>query len=274
MEISLVALRRLAPTPNALAIALLLVEHVDAKGCITARTVDIAEEVGISRPTAQRAIAELITAGFMTRLVRGRYQLSMSELCQSVSEERSLVSEPEYVRTTSNSQEVKEVPNGTSGAEAPKGITLRTYDDGDDIGGVGRIESKSPPVPRKRATPVPSNHRSVPRSEWTMDFVYKEFTHRLWLWQRTTGKTLPGDQDKPLKSVLRKWALDYGLTPQEAAELCDRFFDDPKQTVLFGKGWIVYRQFLYYVKVNLMDVRGTVITEDFRDSLYQQEVPW
>jgi hypothetical protein len=282
MQISLRDLRALKLSPNATAIAVIMVDSATAQGRAYARTVDIVDELGISRPTAQRAIAELITAGFMSRVVRGVYQICVSEEVSPVSEERSPVSVSRYVRTTnSHKQETKEIPNGISGADAPKapnenpkGITVVTYDDGDDLGGVGMVEPKPEPEPRKRRRSVPSLHRNVPREQWTMDFVYKEFNHRLFLWSRKTGKDLPGDQEKPLKAALRTWALDYGLTPQEAATLCDRFFDSTMETAKFGKGQPVYRQFLYYVKVNLTGLRGTVISDEFVESLYEQDVPW
>lgn len=280
MQISLGALRRLRLSPNALAAALCLMDCAEDDGRVMMRTADLAAEFGVTPRTMQTAIRELIDAAFMTRIVRGVYQIrvsAVSEERKTSSEERKSVSEPGYVRTTSSS-DITEVPDGTSAApsaeKSTKGITLVRYeDDGQGLAGVGQSETVKA-EPRRQRRGVPDLHRSVPREDWTMAFVAKEVNHRLWQWQRRSGKTLAGSQTKNLTQALNTWALDYGVTPQEAATLCDRFFDDTAQTSRLGKNATVTAQFLQYVKVNLQNVRDIVVTDEYRESVMSQELPW
>lgn len=292
MEISLGALRRLGLAPNSLAVGLFLMDHADDHGRITARSADLAEEMDMGLRTVQIAVRELIDSGFMSRVRRGSYQIDLSALAprqetaqqtahevHAGAQEVQLAASKRYVRTTTSTSDNDETANAVSSERGrapgtPKGITMIAYDDGEGLGGLGRVDGHSSAKDARRNAKVPDLHREVPRDQWTMSFVVKEFKHRLWQWQRSSGKSLVGDHTKSLAPALNRLAKTSTLTVQEAAALCDMFFDDQRETARLGKGVLAYVQFLQYVKVNVDQIRGTVVTDEYRESVMSQELPW
>lgn len=272
-----------------MAVAVILLDLAEDDGRVTARTDDLANELGVSRTTAQRAVRDLITAGFMTRLVRGSYRIEA--LAGTVSSDRSLVNTTEersYLdRTTSSTSSKTSKPDGSAThSQAPsapnarinpicrKGLDMARYtDDGEDLAGFGLTEYRPPkPANRPKAKAVPNLHRAVPRDEWTMEFVVKEFRHRFYLWKNSGQvRSQPiGERLKPLMIGLRKWQAEYGVSVQEAADLCDRFWDDPDQTSRIGNAVPATNLFLHFVKMNIDSVRANELPEDYFDLLDAQ----
>ena len=145
--------------------------------------------------------------------------------------------------------------------------------EGDDLGGPGLIEDRPPAKSRHRAKrryKVPATHRDTPREDWTMDFVAKEFRLRLqkakpltldnW---RTAGVIGIGTGGNRMLLALKKWEFEYGITPQEAALLVDRFFDDPRQVSRIDNDIPAYRIFMEYLKRNIDGLRKRNVDPEF-----------
>ena len=149
------------------------------------------------------------------------------------------------------------------------------YEDPDEIdtAGIGRIEAPPKPTKRKPTKTVPSLHRQVPREEWDMNFVAKEFKHR---YQPIAMRRnlIGGGGDKQLGMILRKWQADYGLTPQQAATLCDDFFADEREVARISNDPPAFRQWLNYVKKNFDRVSASQITTADIERVEAQEVPF
>lgn len=254
-------------------------------------TKDIAAILDMTERQARRVIQSLIEAGLMTRVQRGVYRIHMPEERTSVSyegtsgdHERTPVSVLLPVSSHMTIDLVTKTPNGVlvGRSAPPKGYTTTKgntvadgydADDVSDLGGVGHIRSADRPSKRRSRPATPQFHRSVPRSEWDMNFVAKEFRHRLhpFVVQRNLigaggGKSLP--------AALRRWEAEYGLTPQEAATLCDDFFDDERQAARISNSVEAYRQWLQYIKENFDRVHIGDVEDADVARVASQEVPF
>ena len=257
------------------------------------RTVEIAELVGITERHARRVLAHLLGAGLIERETRGLYRLVRSGERTSMS--GNLFG---YMATSSKAVLPEDTSYLQSGGDIPpRGMndtkeTSVARDDyeteGDDLGGLGLTEPR--PSLTKRVTTakaeaarpkVPAAHRDVSRDRWTMDFVAKEFRLRardfgaqptIATWRERTVINPTGGNS--LVMTLKAWQAQQGITPQEAATLLDRFFDDPKQTDRIDSSIEAYRIYLDYLKRNVDLLRRESTSAHVRDLIDSQVISW
>lgn len=237
------------------------------------RTSDLAPILKCTDRTARRVVASLILKGYIVRLARSLYSLVPFE---DTSDRNG----------HSKASKLEELPSNTSnevlqGAEIRPtsigGIEVKYYDDDSNLGGVGLVEPKVPSVTKKTATT--KYHRTVPRSQWTMQHVGKEF--RLRLAQLNRGQIDSwrspvigaANEATRLVQALYKWQSEYGITPEEAATLMDEFFESDDIQRMSNE-FPPYRLYLQYVKVNIDKLRTRAVTSTVMTEIEEQVIPW
>lgn len=255
------------------------------------RTEDLAMVLGCGVRKAALVISSLIEAGLIIRIRRGVYEIKATKRAEEVHTDAEEVhggALPWYVdKQTSTDYMAREVTDVTSlGGVAPvKGIELITekravrnsYDDGDDLAGFGLTEPRQPKAKPKPKRAELQFHRSVPRSEWTMQHVAKEFRMRvsqLGLEAATGGIIGLGTNGNRLAMALSQWQSDYQIKPQDAATILDQFFADSSQTSRISNDFPAYTIYLDYLKRNIDRTRGTEISDDYREKVKAQVLPW
>lgn len=274
-------------TPQQFMAACFILDRAEGSLAV-ARTADVAEAVGLAPRQARRLVAGLIERGVLARIERGVYRVGHEVLAEAQGledpveahedPERSSMTAFTPVSSHMTNDMATKTPNGVLvGRSAPlkgykilKGFGMRREDHGDDLGGVGR--TGQPPPSKPPSTP-PQFHRVVPREDWNMNFVAKEFRHRLHP-HRVRLNLVNGGGDNRLPMALRKWQADHGLTPVQAATLVDDFFDDAVETARLGNGVDAWRHFLDYAKRNLDRVQARSVSADEVERIQSQVLPW
>lgn len=251
-------------------------------------TKNIAAVLGCDERTARRVIGRLIEAGILTRIEKEIYRICldesrtpMTEARTPMTEERSLVTEERYVYSHMASKAMTVLtPIGvnTGGYAPAKGENRRSmpieYDTGDHLGGVGMTEPRVQPTRQKKDSKPPGMHREVPREQWNMRFVAKEFRHRLHLDCRDKNLYHGGGNDELVK-VLKIWEGQHGLTPVIAASIVDDFFADAREVSRISNETPAWRQFLEYLKRNVDRHTNAASLNDYIDSIeYDEEDPF
>lgn len=243
-------------------------------------TKNIAAVLNCDERTAQRVITRLIDAGVLTRIERGIYRVGLEDETTPVSDEATPVSVERYVYSHMASKAMTVLtPNGvnTGGYAPAKGENRRSmpieYDTGDHLGGIGMTEPRVQPTRQKKDAKPPGMHREVPREQWNMRFVAKEFRHRLYLDCRDKNLYHGGGNDELVK-VLKIWEGQHGLTPVMAAALVDDFFADSREVARISNEVPAWRQFLEYLKRNVDRHQNTEDMNDYIASLEHKEVPF
>jgi len=250
------------------------------------RTLDLAVILQCSPATARRIVASLVDMGVLLRIIRGTYAIQnpnrVSEQRAPVSEQRAPVSEKFTVSTSSTSKTYLALvsPNGLPKGAPPlfKGIQIIKkehplagwIDDDADLhisGGWDAPKAK----PTKRSRSVPVAHRLIPRELWDMAFVAKEFRLRISQAVSARDLALLGSDGNKLLMTLKVWEVDYNLTPREAATLCDQFFDSKP---FLSNKVAPFRMYLEFMKRNIDQIRGKVLSEDFKTKVAEQVLPW
>ena len=254
------------------------IQRNEYRGQSYTRTVDLAGVLKCSVSTAKRVVASLVRKGCVNRVQRSVYTI---ELLEPTVDLKRLTSDPNGPYIASK---LEELPSNTSnevlqGAEIrPEigGIEVKYYDDDSMIGGVGLIEPKTAPIQKKSATT--KYHSTVPRSEWSMQHVGKEF--RLRLSQLNRGMLDvrspvigAANESTRLVQALYKWQSEYGITPEEAATLMDEFFESDDIQRMSNE-FPPYRLYLQYVKVNIDKLRTRAVTSTVMTEIEEQVIPW
>lgn len=227
------------------------------EGVVRVRTAEIEAVLKCSRATAKRVVASLVDKGLFARPANevfivnaGKSGSPMSPAGSPVSLAGSPMSPERYVYVADygyrSSGPATDLLRKSVGVQAPvKGDVELRYDyesEGENLFGIGAIDRPAPKPKRNRRTEI-KYHRTVPREDWDMTHVAKEFRHRL----ATARPDLAMDSDTPrLLEVLRVWQGAYEVTPQEMAEAVDRFWEDPSKVRPEPAPW---RQFLQFAKV-------------------------
>ena len=157
--------------------------------------------------------------------------------------------------------------------------------EGDDLGGVGLTAPRKSLAERvktslKRKPRVPVAHREIPREQWTMEFVAKEFRIRCKELDPVTVETwrtrvvISPTGGNEMTMALKAWQAQYGITPQEAATLLDDFFADPQQTDKIDSQTPAYKHFLQYLKTHIDRLRMDTVTDADMDRITSQVFPW
>lgn len=240
-------------------------------------TKNIAAVLQCDDRTARRVVERLVEAGVLARIERGIYRICLDGERSLVTEERSLVTEERYVYSHMASKAMTVLtPNGvnTGGYAPAKGENRRNmpieYDTGDHLGGIGMTEPRVQPQRQRKDAKPPGMHREVPREQWNMRFVAKEFRHRLHLDCRDKNLYHGGGSDELVK-VLKIWEGQHGLTPVIAAALVDDFFADSREVSRISNEVPAWRQFLEYLKRNVDRHQNAVDLNAYIDSLEDDE---
>lgn len=253
------------------------------------KTSAIAQVVGVTDRQARRLVARLIEAGVLTRVQRGIYRVQHPGKGTGESAEKDTVVPERTGESVSGSvyshmaidDMATKTPNGVlversapvKGYKILRGSIMPiSYDDGDDLGGFGLTEPRRSASKRSPSKP-PKFHREVPRSDWNMRYVAKEFRHQLQP-HAMRLRLIGGGGDDKLVKALMTWQGQYGVSVEDAATLVDDFFADPSETGRLCNEVDAWRQFLIYAKRNVDRLRDAVVDEDYLASLDAQEVPF
>lgn len=157
--------------------------------------------------------------------------------------------------------------------------------EGDDLSGVGMVTPRKSLTERvktslKRKPRVPTAHREVDRSQWTMEFVAKEFRIRckeldpltVETWRTRVVISPTGGNEMTM--ALKAWQAQYGITPQEAATCLDQFFADTKNTDRIDSQTPAYKHYLHYLKTHVDRLRMNTVTDADMDRVTSQVFPW
>jgi hypothetical protein len=243
------------------------------------RTSDLAEILKCTERSARRVVASLVEKGCIKRLVRSLY------VCVPFGDIDDLKRDTSVLSAHSIASKLVETPPNTSdevlvGAEPRpvqiEGISVKYYDDDSGLVAIGRVE------PAETEKPSKSNikyHRTVPRDQWTMHHVGKEFRLRLAQITRMDQDTWrspvigAASESTRLVQALYKWQHDYGITPQEAATLLDEFFesDDVRR---ISNEFPPYRLYMQYIKVNIDKLRAKTVSSSHLEEVGGQVLPW
>ncbi len=253
----------------------------DFKGQAYSRTSDLAVVLKCTDRTARRVVASLIEKGCIRRLARSLYEVVRFEESSVPFEDTSVRNGP-Y-----KSYKLEDMPSNTSdevlqGAEdRPEsigGIDLKYYDDDSHLGAVGITLPRTQPA-KKAASNTIKYHRAVPRSEWSMQHVGKEFRLRLSQLDRGMSESWKSpvigaaNESTRLVQALYKWQTEYGITPEEAATLLDEFFESPEAKKISNE-LPPYRLYLQYIKVNIDKLRARAVSSVVLEETGGQVIPW
>lgn len=226
-------------------------------GVVRMHADEVAQVLKCSRASAYRVLSGLVDKGLFARPTSGVFLVnSVSPVRQEVppvSQSVSPVRQNRYVYVADygyrSSGLATDLLRKSVGVQAPvKGDIELRYDyesEGDDLFGIGAIDRPTPKPKRNRRAEI-KYHRTVPREDWDMTHVAKEFRHRL----ATMRPDLSMDSDTPrLLEVLRVWQGQNGVTPQEMAATVDNFWNDADRARTMRAEPAPWRQFLQFAKV-------------------------
>lgn len=217
-----------------------------SEGVIKASVDRLASETGnVNEKTVRRALKALEGHGLLSRMRTKRangyrgvdiYRLNSYGTPESTKVEKlgdSNVRASHDYKSRSQSTNKPLVPNSQVSyklkdivaSETPLKeikISMKGYDDGDDLAGFGLIEPKDAPQ-QKISKRDPKTRGKRPEHEWTAMDVAAEFSYRV-------GKKyplLPGTVNvKALSGALAKFRKQYGTTPLIELELLRLFMAD------------------------------------------------
>lgn len=242
------------------------------------RTSDLAEILKCQERKARRIVASLVEKGCIRRAMRSLYEVVPFE------DSTNLKTVSTDLSAHSKAYKLEDMPSKTSnevlqGAEyrpeSTGGIEVKYYDDDSQLGGVGLVEPKQEKKPAKNT----KYHRTIPRSEWNMQHVGKEFRLRLSQLNRGSVDSWRSpvigvaNESTRLVQALYKWQSDYGITPEEAATLLDEFFESDEVTRISNE-LPPYRLYMQYIKVNIDKLRSRTVTSDVLEEIGGQVLPW
>lgn len=245
------------------------------------RTSDLADILKCQERKARRIVASLIQKGCIRRAMRSLYEVVPFE--DSV----DLKTVSTDLSAHSKASKLEDMPSKTSnevlqGAEyrpeSTGGIVVKYYDDDSQLGGIGQLEPKQVKKPAKTAKST-KYHRTIPRSEWTMQHVGKEFRLRLAQINRGSADSWRSpvigvaNESTRLVQALYKWQSEYGITPEEAAILLDEFFESDDVSRISNE-LPPYRLYMQYIKVNIDKLRARTVTSDVLEEIGGQVLPW
>jgi len=235
------------------------------------RTADLARVLNCSMATARRVVNSLIDLNLIKRVMRSVY--SVEPLV--ISDERlALIPRvsSKANKLIDNSNPSNEVLEGGKIHQESAGVLeVRYYDDSDDVAGIGKFD---PPQTKSSH----KYHRTRPRSEWSMTDVGREFKLRLAQHNAanlTAAWKAPvigvGVQAKELAAGLVGYKKRDGVTPQEAAQLLDEFFDSDYSKKI-GNEVPAHKMFLHYIKVNIDNLRARTVTSSAEAEIEGQDL--
>lgn len=244
---------------------------------------NVAKVLGCSYPTAVRVVSSLVEKGVFSRPKRGILEV------HTVKDERSPVIVADEVTITSDRSRVSHVvdmvdmrhvslvePDGsTNSGGTPQSAVQKTmgkimpisYDDGDDLGGFGLTEPRTQQKTRTQRKRELKFHRLVPREDWQMAHVVREFRMRL---VHARPDILGGTDGHRMQAALSTWKSDHGLTPQDAATAVDMFFDTPALVADLKENPAAYKYFLRFLQTQYRAIQASEVTDDWLDSLDKQ----
>ena len=117
------------------------------------------------------------------------------------------------------------------------------YDDGEGLFGVGMTEPKKERARAKRKKDL-NFHRLVPRDQWDVTFVVKEFRHMMYL--KRPDILGIGVDSKSMATALNIWRRDHDLQIADIITAMDLFFegDTPSMLRETPKPYTVFLRFL------------------------------
>ena len=256
---------------------------------IHARTSDLTKVLGYGPSRVKQIVASLIGKGMLQRVARGIYRFGetlVSALGGHSSGPDWYVYKP--IAHDSSSEDASHPLLGAAPEMSESSGRTPMYDyeaEGDDLGGVGMVTPRKSLAERvktslKRKPRVPTAHREVPRKDWTMEFVAKEFRIRckeidpvtIETWRTRVVISPTGGNEMTM--ALKAWQAQYGITPLEALTLLDQFFADPKQTDKIDSQTPAYKHYLHYLKTHVDQLRMNTMTDDRMDRIKSQVLPW
>lgn len=190
--------------------------------------IDVGEELGMSERSGRRILNSLVRKGVLVRSRRGRYQ--------AVERTEVTTKRPEMAGTTYavSSNAVSEYvllvdPNGsTTKGAAPPGIGMAVPGKISDGGGNGWDEFDPDDRPKRKKARNLQNHRLVPREEWTMAHVVREFALRA---HHAYPERISPSDNRTLLPALNEKTKDRDVTPQQVADAVDAFFDSDEYKI-------------------------------------------
>jgi hypothetical protein len=147
------------------------------------------------------------------------------------------------------------------------------FDDGDDLTGFGLLEERPGKKVRRRQGREERRyalkyHRTIPREEWDMGHVVKEFKHRMAM---ARSDILGGGTDHlALTKTLHLWSVDHDLTLMDIIAAIDLFFTDPVRVAALSERPMPYKVFLSFLQSHYRDSSTVSDNDDWLAGLENQ----
>jgi len=265
-------------------------------GTSSLRINDVAEVMGCSRSSAHRALKSLIELGLVKKVSNGVYIFHSVKMRPHRAEPEipragkvfpiggkniPRVGKTGYVyqddKTTSRQGSLEETNVSSNSGGAPlKGKRSSMnfdFDDGDDLTGFGLLEERPGKEVRRRQGREERRydlkyHRTVPREEWDMGHVVKEFKHRMAM---ARSDILGGGTDHlALTKTLHLWSVDHDLTLMDIISAIDLFFADPVRVTALSERPMPYKVFLSFLQNHYRDSHTVSDNDDWLAGLENQ----